>query len=70
MDLSQVKSIVINPFLFYESIRIHFEDYVKSLREGSDTAIKQAFETTVKLKWALDEEDRAIGMTEREFYRT
>jgi hypothetical protein len=68
LDLSHVESIVINPFRFYESIRIHFEGYVKRLREGSDTGIKQAFETTVRLKWALDEEDRAIGMAEEEFF--
>lgn len=70
LDLSQVESIVINPFRFYESIRIHFEGYVKSLRENSDITMKQAFETTIKLKWALDEKDRAIGMTEEEFYET
>jgi hypothetical protein len=68
LDLSQVESIFINPFRFYESIRIHFEGYVKSLREGSDIAMKRAFETTVRLKWALDEKDRSIGMAEEEFY--
>lgn len=69
-DLSQFQSIVINPFRFLESIRIHFERYVKNLREGSDETLKEAFQNAVKLKWALDEEARAIGMTEEEFYRT
>ncbi len=69
-DLSQFQSIVINPFRFLESIRIHFESYVKSLREGSDATLKEAFQNAVKLKWALDEEARAIGMTEEELYRT
>lgn len=69
LDLSQVESIIINPNLFFESIRDHFEDYLKSLRVGSDSSVRQAFETTV-MKWALDEEDRAIGMTEEEFYMT
>ena len=68
--LSQAESIAINPYRFFESIRAHFEDYMKSLRDESDTSIKQAFETTVKLKWALDEEGRAIGMTEEEFHKT
>ena len=68
LDLSQVESILINPSRFCESIRIHFERYLKSLRDGSDGTIKQAFETTVKLKWALDEPERGIGMTEEEFY--
>jgi len=70
LDYSQVESITINPSLFYESIQSHFEGYVVSLRDGSDKAIKQAFQTIVKLKWALDEEDRAIGMTEEEFCTT
>jgi hypothetical protein len=70
LDLSQVESIIINPFRFHESIRIHFERYLKRLRDGSDAAIKQAFETAVKLKWALDEPDRGIGMTEEEFFET
>ena len=70
LDLSQFESIVINPLRFLESVRIHFESYVKILREGSDPTLKQAFQNAVKLKWALDEEPRAIGMTEEEFYQT
>lgn len=70
LDLSQFESIVINPFRFYESILIHFEGYVKSLREGSDSALKQAFQDAVKLKWALGGEARAIGMNEEKFYGT
>lgn len=66
----QVESIVINPARFYESIQIHFDSYLKKLRKGSDVAVKQAFEAAVKLKWALDEKDRAIGMTEDEFHKT
>jgi hypothetical protein len=70
LDLSQFESIVINPFRFLESILVHFEGYVKSLREGSDPTLKLAFQNAVKLKWALDEEARAIGMAEEEFYGT
>ena len=70
LDLSQVESIIINPSRFYESIRDHFEGYLKCLRDGSDAIKKQAFETAVSLKWALDEPDRAIGMTEEEFFET
>jgi hypothetical protein len=32
--------------------------------------LKLAFQNAVKLKWALDEEARAIGMAEEEFYGT
>ena len=70
IDLSRIESIVINPARFYESIRLHFDGYLKSLRDGSDKELKHAFETTVKLKWALDEKDRAIGMTEEDFFET
>jgi hypothetical protein len=70
LDLSRVESIVINPSRFCESIRIHFERYLKSLRVGSDVSIRQAFEAAAKLKWALNEPDRAIGMTQEEFFGT
>ena len=69
-DLSQVESIIINLFRFYESIQIHFERYLKRLRDGSDMTIKQAFENAVKLKWALDQPDRGIAMSEEGFFRT
>lgn len=69
LDLSKFESIVINPLRFFESIRIHFESYVKILREGSNSTLKYAFLNAVKLKWALDEEPRAIGMTKEEFYQ-
>ena len=67
---SEIQSIVINPFRFLDSIRIHFESYVKSLRKGSEGRLKESFLKAVELKWALDEEAGAIGMTEEEFYRT
>ncbi|HOU96479.1 MAG TPA: hypothetical protein PLN06_07635 [Bacteroidales bacterium] len=70
LDSSQIESIVINPKLLFESVKNHFEDYLKILRKGTDLKLKQNFEAIVKLKWALDEKDRAIGMTEEKFYRT
>ena len=70
LDLTQVESILINPFRLYESIQTHFEQYLADLRNGTDKDLKNAFEVTVKLKWALDEPDRAIGMSEKEFYET
>jgi hypothetical protein len=68
LNLSHIESIVINPNRFCESIRIHFEGFLKRLRGGSERHVRQAFEAAVKLKWALDESDRAIGMTEEEFF--
>lgn len=65
-----MESIVINPARLYESIQIHFNRYVKTLREGTDPALKSSFETAVKLKWALDEPDRVIGMMADEFHKT
>lgn len=70
LNTTQIESIVINPRLFFESIKNHFEDYLKNLRTGTGATIKQSFDAIVKLKWALDEGDRAIGMTEEEFYTT
>jgi len=68
LDTGQIKSIVINPKLFFESISNHFDDYLKRLRSEIDAVVKQNFEATVKLKWALDEGPLEIGMDEEEFY--
>ena len=65
-----MESIVINPTRLYESIQAHFNRYIKTLREGTDPALKHSFEAVVKLKWALDEPDRVIGMTTDEFHKT
>lgn len=64
----KVESIVINPVRFYQSIQIHFDGYVKELREGLNLELRRSFEAAVQLKWALAEQDRVIGMTEDEFY--
>jgi hypothetical protein len=65
-----IESIVINPTYFYKSIQAHFDLYIQKLREGTDLVLKQNFEAIVDLKWALNEPDRVIGMTESEFYST
>lgn len=64
---AEVESIVINPPRLYESIKEHFDRYVKTLREGTDTEAKQALEKAIALKWGLDQPPYAIGMTEDEF---
>lgn len=68
LDTTQIKSIVINPKLLFESINNHFEDYLKNLRAEADANIKRNFEATVNLKWALDEGPLEIGMDEEDFY--
>ena len=64
---AEVESIVINPLRLYDSIKVHFDRYVKTLREGADAEAKQALEKAIALKWGLGEPDRVIGMTEDEF---
>lgn len=68
-ESAEVESILINPLKFFESIQVHFNDYVKTLRAGTDADAKQAFEKAVALKWGLSEPDRVIGMTEDEFFK-
>lgn len=70
LDLTQVESIIINPARFYESIQTHFDNYLEVLRNQRDRSLKESFEAIVKLKWGLDEPDRAIGMDEKDFYET
>ena len=64
-----VKSILVNPLAFYEGIKKHFDTYLKKLRDGSDSRLKQDFEAAVKLKWSIGEDACPIGMTEEEFFR-
>lgn len=68
-ESAEVESILINPLKFFDSIQKHFNSYVKTLRKGAATNAKQAFEKAVALKWGLNEPDRAIGMTENEFFK-
>jgi hypothetical protein len=56
--------------LLYVSVKNHFEDYLRYLRSGEDLTLRKNFKAVVELKWALNEKERAIGMTEEEFYRT
>lgn len=67
---TQVESIVINPPRFYECIKIHFDGYMKSLREAAVPEMKRAFRDAVALKWGLEEPDRIIGMTQDDFLKT
>jgi hypothetical protein len=69
VESGELESIVINPTRFYESIQLHFDRYMKRLREGADTGAGRGFLKAVSLKWALGEADRAVGMTEDEFFR-
>lgn len=66
----QLESIIVNPAKFNESVLIHFDSYIKKLRNGTDIALRQAFEAAIKLKWGLDEADRIIGMTEEDYHKT
>ena len=63
-----LESIAINPTRFHECIMIHFEGYVKRLREETDQELNSAFRNAVQLKWGLDKPDINIGMSE-EGYR-
>jgi len=62
-----VESIVINPTSFYEAIEIHFESYLKALKKMQDKKIVKAFKNAVDLKWGLELEPLAIGMSEEDF---
>lgn len=63
-----LESVTINPRRFYECIMIHFEGYLKSLREGIDPELRNAFQKTVKLKWGLDQPEINIGMSEEDYH--
>lgn len=62
-----VESIVINPDRFYECVLIHFDRYIEELRFGVDMKIKDAFQRAIAFKWALNEGERLIAVTEDAF---
>lgn len=61
-----VVSIVVNPQLLYDSIVLHFEDYVRKLRDEAEAALRESFMRTVNRQWALGKTENVIGMTEEE----
>ena len=62
-----VESIVINPIRFYEVVEIHFENYVRRLKENKDKQLIDSFKSAVDLKWGFEIEYINIGMAEEEF---
>ena len=61
------ESVCINPNRFCEGVRLHFIEYVRSLREGDDQELKTNFLAAVELKWELNKPAPVIGMTEDQF---
>lgn len=61
------QSIIINPHLFYESIKLHFKKYLSELKEPANVSLREAFMQAVQLKWGLDKETPVLGMSEQEF---
>ena len=62
-----LESVVINPRRFCKAIDVHFARYVDSLRAETDAVQKANFLSAVDLKWALNEPEPFIGMTEEDF---
>ena len=68
LDISSgVASIIVNPLRMYQGVLQHFDRYVRSLREGADQALIDAFRKTVERQWSLGTGENIIGMTEDEF---
>jgi len=61
-----IESVLINPRLLFDELERHFGQYIDTLRSG-DAEAKESFENAVKLKWALNEPDRVIGISQEEF---
>ncbi len=55
---------------FFCQITWWLSKHLEAGKAGVESILKQTFETAVKLKWALDEKARAIGMTKAEFFTT
>ncbi|MBV5322677.1 MAG: hypothetical protein JZU60_02445 [Ilumatobacteraceae bacterium] len=66
-EKGHLESVVINPTLFCDALRVHFARYVASLRAQTEEEIKRNFLAAIALKWGLDEPDRVIGISEEAF---
>lgn len=56
------ESVIINPICFCEGVRMHFNKYVKALRDDGEPKLKANFLAAVELKWALNEHSPFVGM--------
>lgn len=63
IDLNgRIKSIIINPNLVFSAVENHFENYLKRLRNISESVVRMNFLLACKDKWALDEPPVIIGI--------
>ena len=68
MDFSSdLESVVINPRLFVEGVERHLTRYIAELRRAKDEVLKENFQKAIAIKWNLGNEERLIGLTERQF---
>jgi len=65
----KLESVVINPPRFCECIRIHFGEYIRTLRAEQDEQLKANFLAVIRLKWGLNEPAPFVGMSENDFLR-
>ena len=63
-----LESVIINPHRFCEAVDIHFTKYIAALRAETDVGLKANFLAAIELKWALNEPDPFVGITEEEFH--
>jgi hypothetical protein len=61
-----IESILVNPGSFHHAIEVHFLEYVKALRDPSNTTLRAGFKATTEAKWSPSTAI-PIGMTEEEF---
>jgi hypothetical protein len=64
-----VASVIINPRSFVEGVERHFTNYVRELRRGTASNLKDNFQKAIELKWRLGQPGPIVGMTEEQFLR-
>jgi len=65
-----IQSVVIDPHKFYIVVERHHTEYLRSVRDPSNTEIRENFKRAVDLRWCIDEPSRVIGMSEEEFLKS
>jgi hypothetical protein len=52
---------------FHVVVERHFTEYLRSLRDASNTELRENLKKAIDLRWRIHELGRAIGMSEEDF---
>jgi hypothetical protein len=64
-----IESVLIDVAKSHTAVERHFTEYLRSLRDESNTELREKFKKAVDLRWRIHELGRVIGMSEEDFLK-